>query len=112
MMPSHKEQSMVTTDYSQLTAEERAAVESIIPEPAEGQTKETVEQYLTRIGAGQSALDSYVQALRGAKQEQMAECVPALLDAGIDPQLIVTLATKFAQASAQVKQQVISLLTS
>lgn len=103
---------MLTTDYTSLSALERAAVESIIPEPEAGKKGETVEEYLTRIGAGQAALDSYVEQYNVARQAKMSEAVPALLEAGIDPALVVQLAQRFAAASAETRAEVVKLLAS
>lgn len=106
----------VTINDSTLTAKEIAAIERVIPDPppaAEGEPqkeRETVAQFLARVGAGQNDIDNYVAAMTADFNAKLAAASEALLDAGIDPAQIVALAQGFAAATPQQRGQVIALL--
>lgn len=106
----------VTINDSTLTPRERAAVERVIPDPppaAEGEPqaeRETVAQFLGRVGAGQKDVDNYVAAMASEFNAKLAAASEALLDAGIDPAQIVALAQGFAAATPEQRQLVVGLL--
>lgn len=92
-------------NFSSLTDAQRRAVESRAGEGESG------PDYLNRIGAGVSAVDSYVEADKGANRAAMTEAADALFDAGVPAARIVPLATGFASAPEETRAKVIDLLT-
>lgn len=91
-------------NYATLTPQQRRAVES-----RKG-TEETAVEYLNRIGAGVSAVDSYVEADKAAYRDALTGAAAGLFEAGLDAEEMLGRALKFAVATTTVQRQVDELL--
>lgn len=109
--------------YDALTPQEKASIEKRIPEPLSGQAKMTGLEYLNSIGAGASAIQSYVEEDRSENRLAMTAVADMLFEAGVDASLvgqlfeagvpaseIVGVAHGYVLASGEARAQVQGLL--
>lgn len=80
------------------------------PPQSPGAPRETAQEYLDRIGAGQSAIDSFVGQMEAAFKASMAGAAEAMIAAGVPPEQVVQMARAFATATPDVRAQVLALL--
>ncbi len=102
---------MIVLDCSQLSDKELTAIDAQIPAPPVTDpptARESAAQFLARIGAGQSAVDYYVQQLDAAHR---AAAVTALEGAGVPSDQVLFLAKAFAQAAPDVQADVVKMLS-
>jgi hypothetical protein len=92
-------------NFSQLSLAQQRAVGA----RAQAASKESVE-YLNDIGAGLSAVDSYVEEDKAQNRAALTAAADALFDAGQDASRMVGLGLAFAAATPEVQAQVDELL--
>lgn len=91
-------------NFSSLTPAQRRAVETRTPEG------KTACEYLNEIGAGVSAVESYVEGDKQANRDALRDAADALFQAGQDPAQMVGRALRFAVSTPEVQAQVDQLL--
>jgi hypothetical protein len=90
-----------------LTDKERKAVEAEMAAISRGGT---AEDYLQSVKAGQREIDMMIDGHESRQAAKLSDAVPALIEAGVDPELVVRLAQSFALASETIRSEIQKLL--